>query len=283
MNDWQRVTRLNPCPICKRPDWCCIGEFFVNCMRIQSARSCSNGGWFHQLDAKVAPMPKLPPEPKIDVWPLFNKWQSRTVPDRISQLARLLGIDELPLRALGVAWAEEHDAWAFPMVNAERRVTGVRLRNALGEKWAVRGGRNGVFLPRCPSCQCCYICEGPTDTAALLSIGLFAIGRPSCNEGTAIICPLLQTLGIRSAVVVADHDEDKERPDSSTYNPGIDGANRLSEQLPVRNCVWIPPTKDAREFVRQGGTAATIESLSNGLRWTQPQRQQTEQHLNANP
>jgi len=275
MNQWQRATKAVPCPICKKPDWCSIGTYVIHCMRVQSAKP-TNCGWLHPLDGvPVKPPPKQTPERRVDVWSLMKRWQSCTTDDRIEQLARLLGIEELPLRALGVAWAEEHDAWAFPMVNAERRVTGIRLRNANGEKWAVRGGQNGLFVPRFVASLCCYICEGPTDTAALLSIGLFAIGRPSCNEGASILCALLPTLGVRTSIVVADHDEDKERPDHTTYNPGIDGAMRLSERLPVPNCVWIPPTKDAREFVRNGGTAQDISALSKGLLWRQPRETAT--------
>ena len=112
-------------------------------------------------------------------------------------------------------------------------IVGIRLRNAYGEKWAVTGGRNALFVPSAPVQKRCYICEGPTDTAALLSLGLFAIGRPSCNEGAAMLAALLPRLGVREAVIAGDHDQDKTRPDGSTYNPGVDGSVRLSDKLPV--------------------------------------------------
>lgn len=266
---WRRVTKSAPCPVCSRPDWCAVGERFTNCMRVQSAKPCTNGGWLHPLGTE----PKAPPvrheEPKraIDLLPLYEKWLRRTEARHLEQLSRLLHVEELPLRALSVVWAEEHESWAFPMVNADREITGMRLRNERGEKWAVRGGKNGLFVPRHSPHWRVYICEGPTDTAALLSLGLYTIGRPSCNEGAAILGELLPRLGVREAVIVADHDRDKNAPDGRSYNPGVDGALGLSMRLPIRNCIWLPPTKDARDFVKHGGTAVQIENSVRSIRW----------------
>lgn len=267
---WQRVTRAAPCPMCHRSDWCRIGERFVHCNRVQSDKPAENGGWYHAIGAEY-PKPRMTePERTFDVLPIFMRWKKRTEDRHLEQLSHLLGIEELPLRALNVAWAEEHSAWVFPMVNAERRVTGLRLRNERGEKWAVRGGKNGLFVPNNRPSLRCFICEGPTDTAALLSIGLFAIGRPSCNEGAALLCALLPALGIREVVIVADHDRDKHAADGRSYNPGVDGALALSHKMPVRNCIWLPATKDARDFVRSGGSAQQVENAVRGVRWNQP-------------
>jgi hypothetical protein len=269
--DWKRVTKAEPCPVCKKGDWCAIGARYINCMRVMSAKVCQNGGWLHDLGAASQPLPpRQPKEPTVDVRALLERWDKWTNETQIERLARLLHVDMQSLLALNVVWAEEHDAWAFPMVDAACNVTGVRLRNEKGEKWAVRGGKNGVFLPKYKAARQAYICEGPTDTAALLSIGLFAIGRPSCNEGAAILSELLPRLGVRTAVIVGDHDTDKERPDGTTYNPGVDGSVRLSEALPIPNCVWIPPTKDARDFVNRGGTCAAVEEFTKGARWNRP-------------
>lgn len=267
---WRRVTRAAPCGICLRSDWCSEGSHYWHCMRIASDKPCNSGGWFHRIDGSTRP--KVVPtreEPKraIDLVPLYMKWLKRTEQRHLDQLSRLLHVEELPLRALGVVWAEEHDAWGFPMLNSDREVTGMRLRNERGEKWAVRGGKNGLFVPRHSPGNRVYITEGPTDCAALLSLGLYAIGRPSCNEGAAILSELLPRLGVREAVIVADHDRDKNAPDGRSYNPGVDGALGLSMRLPVPNCIWLPPTKDARDFVKHGGTAVQIENSIRSIRW----------------
>lgn len=267
---WVRVTRKEPCKICGKPDGCRIGVYYAQCIRIASDKP-SKLGWYHPLGTEPAKFVPVREEPKraIDLLPLFERWLNRTEDRHLDQLSRLLGVEELPLRALQVAWAEEHDAWAFPMVDAERKITGVRLRNERGEKWAVRGGKNGLFVPRSsvPPSRRAFVTEGPSDVAALLSIGLFAIGRPSCNEGAAILSELLPRIGVREVVIVADHDSDKKAPDGRAYNPGVDGALGLSMRLPVRNCIWLPPTKDARDFVKCGGTAAQIENAVRSIRW----------------
>src|SRR5438876_11665166 len=110
-NGWQRVTRATPCPICKKPDYCCIGTKWILCMRSESSRPCKSGGWFHELTgAPVAPRPKQSPEPKADLDPMLIKWRWQTEPVRITELANALGVTLLSLRLLGVSWAPEHRA-----------------------------------------------------------------------------------------------------------------------------------------------------------------------------
>lgn len=53
---WLRVDERNPCPICQKPDWCCIDgnsskPRFVLCMRnAQGAvHQCKSGGYIHEL------------------------------------------------------------------------------------------------------------------------------------------------------------------------------------------------------------------------------------------
>lgn len=274
MSDWIRVSKTDRCPQCGRGDWCGYTETHVICMRVPSDRPTANGGWLHPLGAErsVPVRTVLQKEPTVDIERIYYRWRGETAvkQHRITELARLLQIDELPLNLIGTAWASDHGAWAFPMVDATKRVIGIRLRNDKGDKWAVRGGRSGLFYPHITPTKRAFICEGATDVCALLHIGLFAIGRPSCNDGGAILCEMLPKLGVRSVVIVADHDGDKSRPDGSTYNPGVDGSVRLSERLPVPNCIWLPPTKDAREFVRHGGTAVQIEAMIKNVRWKQP-------------
>jgi hypothetical protein len=41
--------------------------------------------------------------------------------------------------------------------------------------------------------------------------------------------------------------------------------------MPVRSVIWIPPTKDLREYLKQGGTRAMIESAVRDTVWQVPQ------------
>jgi phage/plasmid primase-like uncharacterized protein len=171
-------------------------------------------------------------------------------------LAGALGVSAAALASLNAVYAPPHQAWAFPMKDGYGNAVGVRLRANDGRKWAVRGSRQGIFLPETEPQRRVYVCEGPTDTAAALTIGLFAVGRPSCNCGGAEIRTACQRLGIREAVIVADNDR-----------PGLQGAARVAGELGVKACIFVPPAKDIREFVQLGGTRQLIESELKNTVW----------------
>jgi hypothetical protein len=79
------------------------------------------------------------------------------------------------------------------MMDVAGRVQGIRLRFSNGRKLAVRGGREGLFVPSgLAATNQLLICEGPTDTAALLDLGFAAVGRPSCAGGTRLLVELLR-------------------------------------------------------------------------------------------
>jgi DNA primase len=138
-------------------------------------------------------------------------------------------------------------------------VVGIRLRNVAGDKWAVTGSRAGLFVPATLEPQRrVYVCEGPTDTAAALTIGLYAIGRPSCMGNEADVYATIRRLRIREAVIVADADA-----------PGQRGAAKLVEGMPCVSCVWTPEGKDIREYVTKlGGDRETVEDSIRNLVWT---------------
>src|SRR5438128_3543256 len=195
---WQRVTRAAPCAICGKPDYCTVGTFWNCCMRVASDKPCKNGGWLHPLNgAPVMPRAKEAPEPTIDALSMWKRWKEQTPPTSVAELATVLGVKVVALQLLNVTWAPEHFAWAFPMFNERLDPIGFRLRNWFGKKWSVPGGRNGLFAPAGPPGKICFIAEGESDTSALLSLGLFSIGRPSCNEGAAMLAALLPRLGVR--------------------------------------------------------------------------------------
>jgi DNA primase len=135
-------------------------------------------------------------------------------------------------------------------------IVGIRLRADDGRKWAVKGSHQGIFIPSVQAQPIVYVTEGPTDTAAALTIGLYAIGRPSCNSGGQELKTACKRLGIRKAVLVADNDE-----------PGIKGASKIASELGLPTCIYVPPAKDLREFVKLGGTKIMIESELKNTVW----------------
>ena len=188
---------------------------------------------------------------------------AETRSEAVQELATRLGVTAASLYALGVGWASGHKAWAFPMRDWQGSVIGIRLRDDTGHKWAVTGSRSGLFYTE-GEAKTCHICEGPTDSAAGLTIGLDVIGRPSCLGSESEVNRLLARKKARQAVIIADND-----------GPGYRGAVKLSESLNVPNVLWVPPCKDLREFVGLGGTKEMIDSLTKSLIWTQPKQEIT--------
>ena len=258
---WVKTSAANPCPICKKPDWCMIGEKFILCNRQPSTLPASGGGYLHRVNERNAPAipwrkPDPRPEPpKIDFDGMLLRWGMGTA-RRLVALANTLGVDVEALKALGAVWADFHQAWAFPMVDGWGNCIGIRLRNSQGDKWAVKGSHQGIFMPKVPNGPMVFVCEGPTDTAAVLSLGGYAIGRPSCNGGFLELRAACRRLKIHKAVILADHD-----------GPGQEGAHRFAAQLYLRWTIWTPPAKDVREWLALGGTAEMLVEHIECLNW----------------
>jgi hypothetical protein len=256
--NFRRVSKASPCPQCGKPDWCTVGDYGVVCMRVQSAKPVKNGGWFHPFDAAqgrpVAPPPRRQP-PAINATALHRAWLGATTAEALAAFAATLGLSAPSLAAVGAAWAPPHAAWAFPMSDGYGNVVGIRLRNERG-KFAVRGSRQGVFLAAVPAQKTLFVCEGPTDTAAAVELGLFAVGRPNCCCGGVEIRTYARRHQCGKAVVVSDNDK-----------PGLDGARKVGGELKLPYAVYVPPAKDLREFVRLGGTRAMIENTLNHTVW----------------
>ena len=86
-----------------------------------------------------------------------------------------------------------------------------------------------------------------SDVAALLSIGLCAIGWPNNRGGAADLAELLET-DAREIVVFGERDG---RPDGTWPGDPVPFARELGQLLgrPVRAQLPPPPCKDVREFI----------------------------------
>lgn len=227
-------------------------------MRVESPVPAKNGGWIHRGDC---PAPFVPPAPEpeaptIDAPALMSRWMRDTHRETRRILADRLGVSEPSLASLDAAYAPPHAAWAFPMHDGNGNVVGIRLRADDGRKWAVKGSRQGIFVPALIPQDIVLVPEGPTDTAAALTLGFYALGRPSCNTGGREIAATVRRLGIRRVVMVADNDA-----------PGLQGAARVAAEIGLPNVTFIPPCKDLRQFVQLGGTRELIESQIKQQVW----------------
>jgi len=229
------------------------------CPRIESNKRIGDAGWLHQLhDDGWRPTRsrtvtvKTSSRPVRDFGKLADEYQSRLTPTALAELADSLGVNTNALVQLRTG--TDGQALTFPMTDATGRTVGIRLRFPSGKKLSAKGGREGLFVPTDPQLDgALYVCEGPSDTAALLTLDLPAIGRPSCLGAVSATCAIARG---RDVVIVADSDE-----------PGQNGARRLARQLALY-CpsarILTPPRniKDARDWLRAGATRASIEAAA---------------------
>lgn len=170
-----------------------------------------------------------------------------------------LGVKVEAMASLVVFYCAQEKAWAFPMQDHTRHIIGIRLRDENGKKWAVKGSKQGLFIPIDKPANDLYVTEGPTDCAAMLSMGLFAIGKAAAMQGPEEIIKFVEKNGVRRVIVIADNDR-----------AGLNGAKKLLDACPVPCCELVLPAKDAREFYRNGGTREIIESLLKAVVWRHP-------------
>ena len=132
----------------------------------------------------------------------------------------------------------------------------MRLRSVDGEKWALRGSRQGLFLPDMSAGEESLVVEGPTDTAAGVSLGFHTIGRPSCTGGAREIRTFCRKRGIRRLSILADND-----------GPGIRGARLLSKEVGVQTRIVVLPAKDLREWLGYGATKQALKACLAAHGW----------------
>ncbi len=180
-HSWVRVTRQSPCPICNKPDWCSISSdgAIVVCMRVSdgAVKETRNGGFLHRLSEsppgfRCRTLTLSANRPGRDDLPEladYYRHQARLSPGLVKSLAGDLGLPAQSLHMLQVGWSPRRSSYSFPMKNACGNTIGIRLRNKQGGKYAVRGSRDGLFLPDgIDFADRLLICEGPTDCAAML-------------------------------------------------------------------------------------------------------------------
>lgn len=284
MSNWIRVTKTMKCPICGKPDWCGISSDgkVAHCMRIQSPKPVPNGGWIHRLNGCQPVDFRENPHYSAKNAGLWVKYLTHA-PD-FSQLnsqyrqavqldipAKRLGVSGEALHRIGIGYDGKN--YTFPMVDNDIRIVGIRIRADSGKKWSVKGSKNALFKPAGVHCDdsLLVICEGPTDCAALLTLGFNAIGRPSCLGGVKYIIPFLRAGPRREVVIMADRDEPKRLPNGSLWRPGYDGAMKLARQVKWLTdgvkVVKPPRHKDIRRWLIAGATKDTVQAIINNSRY----------------
>ncbi|MCE9568161.1 MAG: DUF3987 domain-containing protein [Planctomycetes bacterium] len=277
-----RVSPTNPCTVCAKPDWCGIsadGRLAV-CMRTENSSPTKNGGWLHQL---TEPIPRTSTRKSRVVfgknWTVeAEKFAANLDPERKRKFVASLSLppdalDVLPL----VGYFPDDTAgpcFTFPEVNAAGTIIGISRRWKKGggpngkDKMMIAGGHRGLTLPTGwrdrPGPV--FVCEGPTDSAAMTAAGLSCVGRPGTNMGAELLAELFRELpSDRDIIIVGENDE---KPDGKW--PGKTGAiavaGRLAELLhrPVRWSLTPHGEKDPRQWF-----AAQVAGAGESVDWTQ--------------
>lgn len=299
-SEWARVSKRHPCPICEHNDYCCITKdgSLVNCMRVESNTPCKSklGGWLHWLEDKgglalYVPPAKDPPKISYEEWGKIASEAARHEHARSARqtVSEDLGVSYESLLMLCVGWGwDDYRHLPFstwPQFNHRRQITGIirRYEKPVNEdganKLSMRGGSPGLHyvkygsnLGRGPLC----IVEGGSDTAALITLGVPVVGRPSNLGGVEFLSKLLKRVK-RRIIVIGEHDHKPDKlgkapgcpPDCVGCNwcfPGLYGARSVAEELrellPGRDIQWaMAPEgyKDSRAWLQANPGAKPID------------------------
>jgi hypothetical protein len=278
-SEWVPASVVSPCPVCGKPDNCKVsrsGEV-AWCGRVSAGSIRENGGgqYLHvlsegpQRSGYVHPSHLVPPVVPFDQ----SLLERASKEPKLAELATILGVSVVALQDLGVghlysgAWC-----WSFPERAAAGDVIGVNRRYLDGKKKSM--GRRGLtYADGWDRGGPILLPEGGSDAAALLTMGLSVIGRPSNLGGVDMLAELLAAVPHdRLIVVVAEDDrlktgEPRKLPSDHPEDcpgcgqcwPGRYGAERtaagLSERLGRPVCWSLPPggAKDAREWLLSHG------------------------------
>lgn len=299
-SDWVRATREHPCPICEKPDNCSVtrdgGAVFCGRVEQGSIQQNDGGQWLHILRERE----DSPGWQQRDYWPKRSTpWPSAIKPEpkppskdwgRISKeafddfaaesarmtLATKLGVSVDALCRLGVGWMPSQQCWTVPERDAAGNVIGISRRFDDGAKLNCAGSKKGLtfdpvgWLQSDIESSSVLLVEGASDVAALLTVGLSVVGRPSNTGGVELLAELLRDVpSDRDIIVIGEHDRKPHELLSETVRkwhksdcdgcsacwPGrfgaIKTATKLSEML-GRPIAWaFPPdeAKDARAWL----------------------------------
>lgn len=277
---WERSTEERPCPVCGKPDWCTRspdGRMF-KCERRTAPPSGFRlielrdaGGLYADADRRdqTGPMRSRGDSQQRHDWrTVALRLHAAVSRGQLTDLASSLGVRVDPLDLLGVGWATKIElralgaggrnwsddypdgAFSFPEYDGAGVVVGLSFRDRTGRKGGPAGGGRGLILPTnlADLTDPVFVVEGASDVAALLSIGITAVGRPSNATGAAELASQLRGRDVRIA------GENDRKPDGLW--PGREGAETVAEDLadawqkPVPYVMPPEGVKDVREWLR---------------------------------
>ncbi len=179
--------------------------------------------------------------------------------------AKALGVSVESFRAVLAAWSEKQRAWMFPLRRSDGKIIGFRFRDTRGNKWSMAGGHSGLIMPRNKIGEELWLCEGPTDLLALLTLGITsAVARPSAFGGIQMAIDFAKRMNVGRVVICADADRKLNEKTGEIENVGLAGAMKLARLIGIPARLWQPPegSKDVRAALI-GGMA--FDKLISGI------------------
>jgi hypothetical protein len=198
----------------------------------------------------------LPENPAIDPEQLARLFvQYRQYPDKrvYHKLGEKLGINPAILHRFYVGF--DGKAYTFPMFGLGGEIVGIRLRTIDGKKYALKGGRNGLFVPCCvynPGYPL-IVTEGESDALAAFQMGFQVVGLPGKGQCKEILAGWMTEHGFTKAVLIADNDD-----------VGQTGAKDLAKYLAFEQGFEIrmiqppKPHKDFRDWFNAGAKRSEV-------------------------
>lgn len=265
-----RVSKGRPCPICSEPgkpttDWCLLAKdgTVAICARTPNDRpvGTKGAGFLYRLGEPVirsSPRPRAAREPAPIDWQRLSDNCIAALPPN-DRLHETLGVSRDSLGRLGLGWSATYKSWTFTMRDQDCQIVGLRTRQTDGAKRAVSGSRSGLFVPLGDrEAASWWVVEGPSDVAAMLTIGFEGVvGRPSNTGGADYLVPFLRINQAREVIILIDRDV-KPVAENLTWH----GAEHLANSLrcPTK-IVRIPHHKDIRAWVNAGADRQALLSL----------------------
>lgn len=271
LDNFFRVNFDHPCPVCGHTDWCLValdGTCAI-CPRVESPIIWSPG-YVHDLN-DTPPCAVVHEDYDSDrlssssVLQVYRSYRNQSNGYFYQTVAQSLGVTPEALKRMGAANAGP-GVIAFPMYDGELEMSGIRYRRMSGEKYSLGGGREGIFLPELQGrnwMQPVYVTEGPTDAAAVISMGMLAIGRPNALGGIPAVLSAIRRLRAQQITIIADRDGVGQR-----------GAIQLARALDGLEVSIISPAfhKDVRDYLRYFVTpsaASTSLGQQSSVYWNQ--------------
>jgi len=229
--------------------------------------STSQGSGHHR------PATALERKPVKLIEPHFLKYLEAKGRDELPLLAERLTVSVDSLQALGAGFNPEENVWTFPERTADGEVPGICRRFQDGQKKMMHGHKHGLYFSDnwLQGVGPILIVEGLSDTAAAITKGLAAIGRPSAIVPRDVLPELVELLKRvpkeRGIIVVGENDQDHMQ-DHMPW-PGKEGAIKTAQQLTEalgRPIPWaLPPatTKDLRSWLKSNPEATGHDFLDS--------------------